>query len=109
MDCTAICSVLARIVPSVLITHLPSILLILEGVLHHSSQDPQQRRVMLCASGQLLELVKLLLGRCQVTPTIQRLSQILVTIPSQGTAISLVEKATECLVIIVIHDDDHDM
>lgn len=44
----------------------------------------------------------------RVTPSVQQLCDNLVSITEQATAVSLVEKATECIVVIVMldrHDD----
>ena len=43
-----------------------------------------------------------------MTPSVQQLCDNLVSITAQATAVSLVEKATECIVVIVMLDDHGD-
>lgn len=94
--------------PGLLTPHIPSLQLTLEAVLHRSAANPQQRQLLLCHAGQLLDLIKGLVVFAYVTPSVQQLCDNLVSITAQATAVSLVEKATECIVVIVVLDHHAD-
>ena len=94
--------------PGLLTPHIPSLQLTLEAVLHRSAANPQQRQLLLCHAGLLLDLIKSLVVFAHMTPSVQQLCDNLVSITAQATAVSLVEKATECIVVIVMLDDHGD-
>ena len=53
--------------PGLLTPHIPSLQLTLEAVLHRSAANPQQRQLLLCHAGLLLDLIKSLVVFAHVT------------------------------------------
>ena len=73
----------------------------LEDRLYQTDQTPAEKQLSLAVCSHILDLVKQILPCCSLSPFASRFLQFLLTIAKQATAISLVEKAVECVVILV--------
>ena len=67
----------------------------------YAESSCHDRQTNLLVASQILDLLKRVLVECSLTPTLQRLLKLLLVIAKQANAVSLVEKATECIVILV--------
>ena len=73
----------------------------LENRLYSNESSCQNRQTNLLVASQILDLLKRVLVECSLTPTLQRLLKLLLVVAKQANAVSLVEKAAECIVILV--------
>lgn len=91
----------ATLRPQSLAPYLSVLHCTLEDRLYQTKQTPAEKQQSLRVCSHILDLVKQILPSCTLSPLVSRFLQFLQTIATQATAISLVEKAAECIVILV--------
>lgn len=100
-ECLDILQVIAEINSESLIHQLLTIQRSMESLLEYPAADKKQRQINTYLSGKLLEILQSILHECSVSPAVSTLQQCLLRIIKQATSVSLVEKASQCLVVIV--------
>lgn len=73
----------------------------LEEQLSLQTGNKQTRQMLIITAGNLIELLKYVVPYGSLSPPMLMLKKCLIMTAKQATAVSLVERATECLVIIV--------
>ena len=101
MEALAILSIFSQLSPQSLVSYLSVLHCTLEDRLYQTDRTPAEKQRSLAVCSHILDLVKQILPCCSLSPFASRFLQFLLTIAKQATAISLVEKAVECVVILV--------
>ena len=91
----------SKIQPKSFIPYLGTFQCLLEDQLNQQTSSKQTRQSLLVITRNIIEILKNVVPFSSLSPSLLLVKQCLFTIAKQATAISLVEKATECLVIIV--------
>ena len=89
-ECLDILCVLAEIHPKSFIHQLL-----------HPISEKNQRQIRTYLAGKLLDILQNVLRECEISPAVSTLQKCLLQIIQQATSVSLVEKASQCVVVIV--------
>lgn len=100
-ECLDILCVLAEIHPKSFIHQLLHIQRSLESLLESPISEKNQRQIRTYLAGKLLDILQNVLRECEISPAVSTLQKCLLQIIQQATSVSLVEKASQCVVVIV--------
>lgn len=84
-----------------LVSSIGSLQCLLEEQLSLQTGNKQTRQMLIVTAGNLIDLLKFVVPHGSLSPPMLMLKKCLIMTAKQATAVSLVERATECLVIIV--------
>ena len=94
----------SKIQPELLVSSLATLQCLLEEQLSQQVADKQDRQRLIITASQLIDLIKNIVPHSSLSPALLLTKNYLINIAKQATAISLADKAAECVVIIVFLD-----